>query len=144
MNGGMKYLFGVVAVLLGIITIMWLVKQADLIAGLISLTFGIMAIIWSYRARKALSPGSSLKEYSLYFIVCLIFVVAFSIALTAERFFVRTAAGTFLVYLEYTLLTMAYLTFVAAAYKIWSIGKEFGFQAESAEIKKVIKKKKKR
>jgi hypothetical protein len=142
MNHGMKYIFGLTAILLGLITIMWIVKQADLIAGIVSLTFGVMAIIWAYRARKALSPGSSLREYAMYFITCLVFVVAFSIMLTAERFFVQTSVGTFLVYFEYALLTMAYLTFVIASYKIWSIGQEFGFQAESAEIKKVIKKKK--
>jgi hypothetical protein len=142
MNHGIKYIVALAAIILGMVTIMWIVKQADLIAGIVSLTFGIMAIIWSYRARRAMSQGSSLQEYSTYFIVCLIFIVAFSIALTTERFFVRTTAGTFLMYLEYTLLTMAYLTFVAAAYKIWSIGQEFGFQAESAEIRRVIKKKK--
>lgn len=142
MNHGMKYLMGIAAILLGLITIMWIIKQADLIAGILSLTFGVMAIIWAYRARKALSAGSSLREYSMYFIICLIFVVAFSIALTAERFFIRTSAGTILVYLEYTLLTMSYLTFVAASYKIWSIGQEFGFEKESAEIRKAIKKKK--
>ncbi len=143
MNQGIKYLIGLTAISLGLITIMWIVKQADLIAGILSLTFGIMAIIWSYRARKSLSPGSSLREYPTYFIICLIFVVAFSIALTAERFFIRISTGTILIYLEYTLLTLAYLTFVAAAYKIWSIGQEFGFEKESAEIKKAMKKKKK-
>lgn len=142
MNHGMKYFIGITAVVLGLITIMWIVKQADLIAGIISLTFGIMAIIWSYRARKALSPGSSLREYSMYFIICLIFIVAFSIALTSERFFVMARMVTALVYVEYSLLTLAYLTFVVAAYKIWNIGQEFGFEKESAEIRKAIKKKK--
>ncbi len=142
MKYGAKYLVGISSIILGLITIVWLVKQADLVAGLLSLTFGVMAIIWAYRARKSLSPGSSLREYSVYFIICLVFVVSFSIALTAERFFVRTAVGTFLVYLEYTLLTLAYLTFVVASYKIWSIGQEFGFETASAEIKKAMKKKK--
>ncbi|MFH1331793.1 MAG: hypothetical protein ABIH63_00730 [archaeon] len=143
MNSGMKYVTGITAIFLGLITIMWIIKQADLIAGIVSLTFGIMAIIWCYRARKSLSPGSSLREYSLYFIICLIFIVAFSVVLTAERFFVRTGAGTMLVYLEYTLLTLAYLTFVTAAFKMWNIGQEFGFEKESAEIRKAMKKKKK-
>ncbi|MBM4401111.1 MAG: hypothetical protein FJ045_04085 [Crenarchaeota archaeon] len=143
MNHGIKYILGVTAIFLGIVTIVWLVKQADIVAGILSLTFGIMAIIWSYKARKALSPGSSLREYSMYFIICLIFLVTFSVVLTAERFFVRTGAGTILVYVEYLLLTLAYLTFVTAAFKIWNIGQEFGFEKESAEIRKAMKKKKK-
>jgi len=142
MRHTIKYSVGIIAIILGLITIMWIVKQADLIAGIVSLTFGIMAIIWAYRARKALSPGSSLKEYSTYFIICLIFVVAFSIVLTAERFFITAGAGTAIVYSEYILLTLAYLTFVVASYKIWSIGQEFGFGSESANIRKAMKKNK--
>ncbi|MEK6816153.1 MAG: hypothetical protein AABY09_00945, partial [Nanoarchaeota archaeon] len=65
-------LLAVVAIFMGLVTIVKLVGVAELAVGAISLTFGIIAIIWTFKARASLSKGSELRRYTTHFMVCLI------------------------------------------------------------------------
>lgn len=142
MRSGLKISVALIAIVIGLVTITKIVGYAELVVGVLSFTFGIMALIWVHMARNSLSPGSTLRSYTNYFLVCLVFLMLFSLTLTAERFSVERGYVSMLVYLEYGLLTLVYLTFVAASYKIWNIGQEFGFEKESRAIKQLMNKKK--
>ena len=145
MKEALGVLFSLVAIAIGLGTIIVLVGNAELVIGLIALTFGITAIIWTIRARNALSHGSLLQQYATVFAVCLAFVIFFSLWRTADRlFFLRERLGEFIVYPEYFFITLAYLSFVFAAYYIRLMGKEFGFLADAKEIMGKLGKKKRR
>ncbi|HLC98882.1 MAG TPA: hypothetical protein VJC00_02640 [Candidatus Nanoarchaeia archaeon] len=141
MNETLKIIFATVAILAGIASIIIVLGNAEYIIASLSLTFGVLAIIWTLTAHGSLSPGSSLRSYTAYFLACLVFVLIYSVWNNAITIFNITG---YLSYLEYLFVTIAYLLFVSAAYKIYSIGKEFGFQKEAGKIKMVMEKKKNR
>lgn len=132
----LKIIFALVGILAGVIAIIKIVGTPSLTIAFMSLTFGIMAIIWTSMAHNSLSPGSSLRSYTGYFLVCLILVMLFSIWDGVVKVFNLT--GNWL-YTEYVFLTLAYIVFATAANKIYHLGKEFGFQKEAAKIKDVMK-----
>src|SRR3989338_2964379 len=110
-----------------------------------SLTFGVMAVIWTVKARKNLSLGSSLRSFTTIFLYCLIFIITFSVWQSLANIFAwKEVIDVRAMYPTYAFISLAYIFFVLAAYKILMLGKEFGFQVESTNIKKLIKKKKKR
>ncbi len=138
--------FALFAILIGVIAIAKLVVVKELVVGIFSLTFGLMAIIWTYRARVSLSKGSELRDYTNYFLLCLIAILLFSIWDTFLGFYHYTHDGAheFLVYPKYLFITAAYLVFLRASYQILYLSKKFGFSTEASDIKKAIESKKKR
>lgn len=132
-----KITFMIIAILAGVTAIIKILGNPELIIGVLSLTFGIMAMIWTLIAHSSLSPGSSLRSYTNHFLACLIFILLFSIWKTTIALF---PVEGMLAYLEYLFLTMAYIVFAVAANKIYRLGREFGFQNQSNKIKQAIKK----
>mgnify|MGYP000235847767 CR=1 FL=1 len=132
-----KQLIGLIAIFVGLGALFRYVQDIELISVLISLTFGIWAIIWTLNARSVLSEGSSMKRYATSFFFCLLFLLIFSIWDAAINIFQLKGV---LVHLRYVIMIFVYTTFVFASYKVYSIGKEFGFSAQSAKIKKVMAK----
>ena len=132
----LKIIFICVAILFGVTAIIKILGQAELIIGVISITFGVTAMIWTLIAHTSLSPGSSLRSFTNSFLACLIFILIFSIWKSASSFF---AIRGDLIYLEYLFLTLAYIVFAVAANKIYHIGMEFGFQNQATRIKGAIK-----
>jgi len=130
-DGG-KLLTVFIAVLFGVYGLIRLVANADLIVGFLSLTFGITAMIWTYRAMGNLSPGTSLREYTSYFFYSLTLVVLFSVWDTLASIFNWEG---FLLYPKYLLITAAYLVLSFAGYKILYLGKQFGFKQQVKDMK---------
>ena len=94
-------------------------------------------------ALKSLSKGSSLRKHTATFLVCLIFILLFSIWHTMEKLFDwRRSIVEVMLYPGYFFITAAFLIFVFAAYQILVMGKEFGFNIEASKIKKIMKEKK--
>ena len=139
MGNILKSLVAILTIFLGLFVIVKLVGNIQLIVGVISLTFGVLAIIWTLKARAILSKGSSLRKYTGNFLMCLIFILLFSIWNTMAR--ILNFQGIFL-YFEYFFIVMAYMVFVMAAYQILYLGKEFGFSREIKVMKKAIREKK--
>ncbi|MAG08608.1 hypothetical protein CMO89_03985 [Candidatus Woesearchaeota archaeon] len=138
------YLAALVAIALGLMAIFKIVVNLEIAIGFVTISFGILAIIWTSMALKSLSPGSSLKKHTATFLVCLIFILMFSIWHTMEKLFEwRKSVVEVMLYPGYFFITAAFLIFVFAAYQILVMGKEFGFSAEASKIKNVIKEKKK-
>lgn len=134
-----KLLTALLAVFFGVFAVIKLVPTIELAIGFLSLTFGIVAIIWTYRAKSSLSEGTSLRDYTNYFLFCLVFIVLFSVWDTLIFLF---GWEGILKYPKYFLITLSYLIFVFTAYKILYLGKQFGFQPQ---IKKMnLKQKQKR
>tara|TARA_Y100000310_G_scaffold144893_3_gene144234 strand:+ start:47584 stop:48228 length:645 start_codon:yes stop_codon:yes gene_type:complete len=133
-----KQLISVIAILVGLGALFKYVQDIELISALVSLTFGVWAIIWTLNARSVLSPGSSMRKYATSFFFCLLFVLIFSIWDAAINLL---GLKGMLVYVRYIIMIFVYTTFVLASYKVYTIGKEFGFSAQSEKIKKVMKKK---
>lgn len=146
-KGRFAILVAFIAIVIGLTAIIKLVSAIDteLTIGLVSLTFGITAILWTLKARKSLSVGSSLRRYTENFLVCLVFILGYSVWHTLNHLFLwdRTI-GESMIYPEYAFITMAYLTFVIASYQILYLGKEFGFEGEAKKIRQVIREKKNR
>lgn len=122
-----KILTALLAVLFGVYALIKLVPSFDLAISFLSLTFGIMAIISTYRAKISLSEGTSLRDYTTYFLFSLIFIVLFSIWDTLIILF--DWSGSWVIP-KYFLLTVAYLIFFFTAYKIMYLGQEFGFRSQ--------------
>ncbi len=122
-----KVFTALLAVLFGVFALIRFVADVRLAIGFLSLTFGLVAIIWTYRAMSSLSPGTSLRDYTHYFLWSLIFIMLFSVWDTLVILFQWTGAA---VYPKYFLITIAYLIFVFTGYKILYLGKQFGFQPQ--------------
>lgn len=146
-----KNLVGILIIFVGFYAIMLIVREttaahesaalatlaAHLVVGLLSLTFGVMALIWAYMAYRVLSPGSSLRNHVGSFSFCLLFLLLYSLydlVLDALRL-----QGAW-IYIKYILITLVYLKFVHASFKVYRLGKEFGFTEQSQRIKKALKK----
>lgn len=126
---------GLFGICLSIIAIFAIVQNFKVAIGLLSISLGILAIIWISIARKSLSPGSTLRSYTTYFLVSLVFVMLFSVwNVTDELFHLQG----FWSYTGYIAIGIAYILFLRSAYQILTIGKEFGFQPEAMRIKTVM------
>ena len=73
--GSLAALVGVIA---GLIAIFKIVKQVELIIGFLTLSFGILAVIWAGAAVNSLSKGSSLKRYALNYFYCVGLLVLYT------------------------------------------------------------------
>ncbi len=139
------FVIGAIAILFGLYALIRILNHRELTVGAFTLTFGIMAIIWTARAIKALSPGSSLRTYAGYFLASLIFIVLFSIYHSLNTFFKwQTTIGDFMVLPEFMIITITYMIFTIASYNMYKLGEEFGFEVQAKGIEKRIKKKRKK
>ncbi len=135
----LKNIIGVLAIYIGIYTVTKIIPNLDLLIGTLSLTFGLMAIIWAWKAKKAFSKGSSLRDFSAAFASCLISILLYSLYDSALSIWELKG---FWVYGKYALITIAYINFVYAAYKMRNLGTVFGFAEQTKVIKKALKSKK--
>jgi len=133
-----KVLTAFLAVLFGVFAIIQFVSDIELTIDFLSLSFGIVAILWTYRAKYSLSAGTSLREYTSYFLWSLILIFVYSVWGTLEHILSWTG---YWIYPKYFMISIAYLIFVFAAYKILYLGKQFGFQPQVEKMN--LKKKKK-
>ena len=133
MDGGYgKLLTALLAVLFGVFALIMFVPVIELVIGFLSLTFGVLGIIWALRAKLSLSKGTMLRDYANYFLFALIFIVLFSVW---DTLIILLDWTGYLVYPKYFLITVAYLIFVLAAYKILYLGKQFGFKSQVKKMK---------
>ncbi len=130
-----KNVIGALVIYLGIYTMTKIAPSLDLVIGAISLTFGLMALIWVWKAKIAFSKGSSMRDFSGSFFSCLLSILMYSIL---ESFIIMRNLGGVWIYLKYALMTIAYINFVYAAYKMRSLGTTFGFEDQGKRIKKVL------
>ena len=126
-----KILTALLAVLFGVFALIRFIPDVELTIGFLSLTFGLTAIFWTYRAKTSLSEGTSLRDYTNYFLWSLIFIVLFLVWDTLIKLFNWQGA---LVYPKYFLITIAYLIFFFTGYKILYLGKQFGFRDQVARM----------
>lgn len=143
MKKGLGTLLGLIAVLGGLIAIFRIVVDTEVAIGFITISFGLLAIIWTSMAINSLSKGSSLRKHTTHFLFCLIFIVLFTIWHTISKLLGwRQTINEFMLYPSYLFITLAFLIFVITAYQILTMGKEFGFEKQAKEIEKVMIKKK--
>ncbi len=128
-------LIAIIGGLFGLITIVG--EDIPLFIGLASLSFGITALFFTFKARSILSHGSSLRDYTTSFALCLMFILFFSIWDMLIDLF-QWEKG--LIYPKYFFITIAYFVFVYTSYRIFNLGKEFGFSEQASKIKKAMKK----
>ena len=135
-------LVGFIAVISGLVAIFKLVPDIELAIGFITISFGILGIIWTSMAVKSLSKGSALRNYTTNFLFCLIFILLFTIWNTTSVIFDWRSANKAMLYPGYIFITIAFLTFVWTSYHILLLGKEFGFGEESSRINRRMGQKK--
>ena len=135
--------FALFAIAMGLIAIFKLVVDTEVAVGFVTISFGILAMIWTYSAVKNLSQGSSLRRHTTNFLFCLFFILLFTIWHTLSKLFRwRETVNEYMLYPGYLFLILAFLIFVFTSYQILTIGKEFGFEAEGAKIEKLISQRK--
>lgn len=140
-----QFISAFIAIIVGLVAVIKLIADAELILNALSLTFGVTAIIWVFKARNSLSKGSSLRTLTTHFLFTLIFILCFSFwSLAAKMLSLDFFYSKLVIFVEYFFISLAYITFVGTAYKIRKLGQEFGFSLQSKEIEKLIKKKKKK
>ena len=139
--GSIIALIGVIG---GLIAIFKIIKQPEVVIGFVTLSFGILAIIWTAAAVNSLSKGSSLRQYTLNYLICIILLVLYTFWNSIGLLFGwKYQSASLLVYPSYVFLTLSFLLFVATSYQILSIGKEFGFKSQAKKIEKIMQKNKK-
>ena len=113
--------------------------QIEIIIGVSSVIFGITALILASRARQRLTPGL-IRSYIDSFSVCLSFVVIFSIWLLIRDIFTFKSgySGPSVLFPEYIFISLAYLAFIIASYRVSHISHTFGFRDEGSKIKKLV------
>ncbi|HLD06260.1 MAG TPA: hypothetical protein VJC16_01865 [Candidatus Nanoarchaeia archaeon] len=135
-------LLGFAGVIFGLIAIFRLIVDTEVAIGFVTISFGVLAIIWTTMALHSLSPGSALRRHTFNFLLCLAFILMFSIWHTLEKIFSwRTSINEALLYPGYLLIALAFLLFVGTAWQILTLGREFGFQGQASAISKIIKEK---
>ncbi len=138
-------LLGFLGVVFGLVTIFRIVVDTEVAIGLVTISFGVLAVIWTSMALQSLSKGSSLRRHTFNFLLCLIFILFFSIWHTLERLFGwRTSVNELMLYSGYLLIALAFLLFVGTAWQILTLGREFGFKGQASNIEKIIKEKEKK
>lgn len=135
---------GFLGVVFGLVAIFKIVVDTEVAIGFVTISFGILAAIWTTMAMQSLSKGSSLRRHTFNFLLCLIFILLFSIWHTLEKLFNwRVSINEVMLYPGYLLLTLAFLLFVGTAWQILTLGKEFSFKGQASSIEKTIREKKK-
>ena len=145
MNRNIGVVFGILGVIFGIVAIFTIVRQTEVAIGFITLSFGVLAIIWTAIAVKSLSKDSSLRKHTSMFLVSLIFLVLFSIWNTVSILAGwRKTVDELWMYPAYVFISVAFLIFVSASYQAMKLGKVFGFGKQAEKIAERIKEKKAR
>ncbi|MBU2638013.1 MAG: hypothetical protein KJ955_03505 [Nanoarchaeota archaeon] len=134
----------IVAIVFGMIAVIKIAGQAEIVLGALTLSFGITAVIWVIKARKSLSRGSSLRSLTTHFLFTLLFMLAFTVWNLISKIMMINAGSNVPSAPPYLFISLVYITFVGIAYKIKKLGEEFGFSSQSKEIEKLMKKKKKK
>ncbi len=143
MKKGLGFLFGLIAILIGLFSIFKFTLDMELAIGFITFSLGILAIIWTSMAVISLSKGSALRKHTTNFLLCLIFILAFSIWHVISKLFGwRQTINQAMLYPGYLFLALTFVIFVVTAYQIRAMGQEFGFKTQAKKIKKVMQKKK--
>ncbi len=138
-------ILGFIGVAAGLIAIFRIVVDTEVAIGFVTISFGVLAIIWTSMAINSLSKGSSLRKHTSNFLLCLIFVLLFSMWHTLSKLLRwRETVNEVMLYPGYLFITLAFLIFVVTSYQILTMGKEFGFEKQAKEIKKIMEKNKKR
>ena len=131
-----KNIIGSAAILIGIYATSTLIPSADILIAALSLTFGVMALIWVWRAKNAFSIGSQLRDFTGSFLSCLVAVLIFSLYDNTIAIFNLDSKWA---YGKYVLITIAYINFVVTAYKMRKLGNVFGFSEQGLKIKNAMK-----
>lgn len=137
MKKNLQFFIALIAIIAGLYA-MFKLLPLYLISDFLSLTFGVLAIIWTTKALLSLSRNSSLRSYTGYFLMALAFIVSTSVVITVGKLMILPE-WTYT--LRAVLLSLAYLAFVTASYKILKIGEEFGFGESAKAIKKALEEK---
>lgn len=131
----------VIAIILAFYIIFIISPTAEFAINFITISFGLLAIIWAYKAYNSLAPNSSLRNYSLLFALALTLIVVYRIVVVFDMFLLLPRAYDFFGYFT---IALGYLLFAVASYKILEIGKEFGFAESTKIIRQALKDKKKK
>jgi len=132
-------LIGLLAIASGLVVIFRVVVDTEIAIGFVTISFGVLAVIWTTMAISALSKGSSLRKHTTNFLFCLFFILLFSIWHTISKLLKwRETLNEVLLYPGYLFITLAFLIFVITSYQILTMSKEFGFESKAKEIKKVM------
>ncbi len=143
MKKGLGTVLGLIAIAAGLVAIFRIVLDTEVAIGFVTMSFGILAIIWTSMAITSLSKGSSLRRHTINFLFCLVFILLFSIWHTISKLFGwRETINEFMLYPGYIFITAAFLIFVITAYQILTLGQEFGFETQAKDIKAIMEKKK--
>ncbi|MBU2637634.1 MAG: hypothetical protein KJ955_01545 [Nanoarchaeota archaeon] len=133
----------IIAIVFGMVAVIKIAGQAEIVLGALTLTFGITAVIWVVKARKSLSKGSSLRSLTTHFLFTLFFMLTFTVWNLVSKVMMLNEGLNVPSAPPYLFISLVYITFVGIAYKIKKLGEEFGFSRQSAEIKKLIRNRKK-
>ncbi len=113
--------------------------EVHIMFGSITTIFGIIALAWTYSARKKLAAGSSLREYISNLLVALLLILGASAwHLIRESTQISVKLGEVVEYPEYLLYIFAYLVLVLAAYRLKFIGEEFSFEEQASAMQSAI------
>ncbi|MEK6974168.1 MAG: hypothetical protein AABW41_02965 [Nanoarchaeota archaeon] len=137
MNKAIFMIIELIAIVLGILAIIKFVSDKEILVGFISLSFGVLAIIWSFIALNSLSKGTSSRDYVMFFLIGMVFLFLFSLWHVLVRI---NKWESRLIYPEYIFISIAYLIFVMASFRVYKFSKEFGFKEKTKEIRKQLKK----
>lgn len=107
----------------------------EVVVGAITAVLGSMAIAYTSRAWRRLTKGT-LRTYVSYFLVCLLFLVGFSILRMAREVF--GLRGTY-IFVEYGFIGIAYVVFAITSQKMYTMSREFGFMDKSEKIREAMK-----
>ncbi|MFH1316537.1 MAG: hypothetical protein ABII01_03400 [Candidatus Woesearchaeota archaeon] len=108
---------------------------------IITIIFGIIALVWTYSARNKLAKGSSLRQYISNFLIALLLIVGSSVwHFIREVTPIGANLGHAAEYPEYIMIILAFLVFVLAAYQMKFISEEFNFEDQTSEMKKALDK----
>jgi|SRR3989338_9715168 len=142
MNKGITIPLAFIAVAAGLVSIFRIVMDTEVAIGFVTISFGILAIIWTSMAMTSLSKGSSLRRHTSNFLLCLIFILLFTIWHTISKLLSwRETLNEIMLYPGYLFIILAFLIFVVTAYQILTIGKEFGFKPQAIAIEKQMRSK---
>ncbi|MBS3168391.1 hypothetical protein J4216_04655 [Candidatus Woesearchaeota archaeon] len=135
----LRIIVAFIAILIGIYSLFKITPTFNLAADFFIISFGFLALIWSFKAYRSLAQNSSLRSYSLLFVFALL-----AIFLNKLLTLLRSLNLFNNIITENSLMVIGYLLFALSAYKILMIGKEFGFAESANMIEEALKEKKKK
>lgn len=141
MNDWLKGVIGIIGIASGLYVLFRLSISLELAVAFLSLSFGVLAIIWTLIAKYNLSPESELRKFTTNFLVGILFLLIFTLIITIRQ--IKSLLQGF-IFVEHFFITATFLLFVIAAYQILHIGKEFGFEREAKTIKSLLRMKKRK